>query len=247
MRTFRRTRLPQIQAAIFGSYVVFVMFTAWTFSAGLATPWYGVEVSRWAYSAYLVASAVFLAGCGILAFQIQTYFGKRIRELNRQLGSLYWDWAPNATSEEAVVSSSSVESEDHDLDEMLVTVGEAQTEEVQDVLLESSIEAAEEDAPVEIALVTVAQPELVRRREMLKRRAAYLTTFLTGPIVAAVGILGISAAILPGTEVMLQNSPRLNTTLILGFAYGWAGLAGYFAAAILSVVTSLPGRRRRGR
>ncbi len=246
MRLSRGTRMPQIQAAIFGSYFVFVMFTAWTFASGLTTPWYGSEISRWAYSAYFVASAVFLAGLGILAFQVQAHFGRRIRELNRELGSFYWDWAPDATSEETVVSSSS-DSDDHDLDEMLVTVGESQTEEIQDVLLQSSIEAAEEDAPVEIALVTVAQPALVRRREKLKRRAAYFTTFLMGPMVAAVGILGISAAMLPGTEVMLQNFPRLNTTLILGFAYVWAGLAVYFAAAIFSVVTSLAGRRRRGR
>jgi len=244
MRTSRRTRLPQIQAAIFGLYLLFVMFIAWTFSAGLATPWFGTEFSRWVYTAYLLASAVFLAGMGILAFQIQNHLGKRIRELNRQLGSLYWDWAPNETSEEAVVSSSP-ESDDHDLDEMLVTVGEAQTEEVQEVLMNSSIEAAEEDAPVEISLVTVAQPTLVRRREQLKARAAYLTSFLKGPMIVAVGIFGISAVMLPGTEAMVQSFHQLNTTLILGFAYGWAGLAAYFAAAILSIVAFLPGQRKR--
>ena len=244
MRTSRRTRLPQIQAAIFGLYFLFVMFIAWTFSAGLATPWFGTEFSRWVYTAYLLASAVFLAGMGILAFQIQNHLGKRIRELNRQLGSLYWDWAPNETSEEAVVSSSP-ESDDHDLDEMLVTVGEAQTEEVQEVLMNSSIEAAEEDAPVEISLVTVAQPTLVRRRERLKARAAYLTSFLKGPMIVAVGIFGISAVMLPGTEAMVQSFHQLNTTLILGFAYGWAGLAAYFASAILSIVAFLPGQRKR--
>ena len=248
MRRVERRHGPTLLAAGFGSYFAIVMVVAWTFASRLTSPWYGPEISRWAYTVYLIASAIFLAGLGVLAFQVQNSFEHRVREVNRQLGSLFWDWSRPTEAEDSDPSTSPRDPDEEDLDEILQTVGEAQTREVQEVLLRSSYEAAEEDAPVEIALVTVAQPEMLRRREGLKRQARSLAKYFPGPMGIAVTILGVSAAMLPGVEAMLQDLHQLNTALILGFAYGWVGLAGYFAASSIAILFSFRTQRKpRGR
>jgi len=247
MGSGRRTHFrhgARILAIVFGVYFSFIMFAAWTFASRLEYPWYGPEPSRWAYATNLIASAIFLAAVGILAFQVQLSFDLRIRELNRQLGSLFWDWSPPTASEDAASSSSHRASGEHDLDEILETVGESQTQEVHEVLLESSIEAAEEDVPVEITLVSVAQPELLRRRESLRRQATHLKRYLPGPMIVAAAFMGISAAMVPATDVMLQVSHQMNTTIILGLAYSWVGLALYFASSILGLINSLHSDRK---
>jgi hypothetical protein len=251
MGSGRRAHLrhgAKILAIVFGVYFGFIMFTTWTFASRLEYPWYGPELSRWAYAANLIASAIFLAAVGILAFQVQLSFDLRIRELNRQLGSLFWDWGTSGSSELSESSSSHGESGEHDLDEILETVGESQTQEVHEVLLESSIEAAEEDVPVEITLVSVAQPELLRRRESLRRQATHLKKYLPGPMIVAAAFMGISAAMLPGTDALLKISHQMNTTIILGLAYSWVGLALYFATSVLGLIISLhPDRKLRNR
>lgn len=248
MKRVERRHGPTLLAAGFGSYFAIVMVLAWILMSRPSGWSYDPDMSRWAYSVYLVASAIFLAGLGILAFQVQSLFERRIREVNRQLGSLFWDWSPKAESEDSDDVLSSKEPDERDLDEMLETVGEAQTREVHEVLLRSSYEAAEEDAPVEIALVTVAQPELLHRRQALERRAMHVTKFFPGPMVLAVGVLGFSAAMLPGVEATMPTFQQLNSALILGFAYGWVGLAGYFAASAFAIIGSLhPGRKRQPR
>ena len=61
----------------------------------------------------------------------------------------------------------------------------------------------------------------------------------------AVGIFGISMAMMPASDGMLQSIYKLNTALILGFGYGFIGLAAYFAASIVGIVTSLRRERKR--
>src|SRR3970040_1793802 len=98
MRRVERRHGPTLLAAGFGSYFAIVMGVAWAFRSRRATPLYGPEISRWTYTVYLIASAIFLAGLGVLAFQVQNSFEHRVREVNRQLGSLFWDWSRAAAA-----------------------------------------------------------------------------------------------------------------------------------------------------
>ena len=87
--------------------------------------------------------------------------------------------------------------------------------------------------------------DLVRRRTGLKRQQDFLTRFLPGPAAIVVGVLATSMMMMPAADETLQSSFRLNTALILGFAYGWFGLAAYFAASVLGLVGSLRTERKR--
>jgi hypothetical protein len=66
------------------------------------------------------------------------------------------------------------------------------------------------------------------------RRA--VRSYVAGPAALAILFLAISGAMLPGTGGFLQTYHQLNTTLILGIGYGWAGLGAYTIAAISRAV-----------
>ena len=254
MRTAGRIYRPRILAAIFGSYFAVVMGLSWTFSSTLPGPRYQPDISRWVYMTFVLASSVFLMGVGIFAFHIQNALENRVREVNRELGGLVWEGSPAFPAVEALPATSDggeeggEESDDPtapSLDEILEVLGEAQAETAQEVLVESADSTVEEADPVEAAREIMLRRDLVRRREGLKRHQDYLLTFLPGPLTLAVGILGVSMAMLPASDGMLQSSFQLNTALIRGFAYGWFGLAAYFGASILGVVASLRSERKR--
>jgi hypothetical protein len=253
MRIAGRICRPPVLAAIFGSYFAIVMFESWTFSSKLASPWYGPDLSRWIYMSFVVASAVFIMGVGMLAFQIENAFENRVREINRQLGALLWDAGtafplveglPPPSDEDA---EENVDPTERELDEMLEVLGDAQAQVAQEVLVGSSAGTVEEVDPVEAAQDAMLQQNLLRRREGLKRHEDFLMRFLPGPMGVAVGVLGISMVMLPATDVMLQTFHGLNTALILGFSYAWIGLAAYFGASVLGLAASLRTERKRRR
>ena len=245
---------PGVLAAIFGAYFGVVMFAAWSFASHSTVPWFGPDLTRWVYMTHILASTVFLAGLALLAFHVQNVFETRVSEINRQLGSIIWSGVVSSGGVEAPPpgrkAEPDVEDEDgdptqRDLDEMLEVLGEAQAETAQEVLLESADSTVEQADPVEAAREIMLRRDLVRRREGLKRHQDSLVRFLPGPAGLAAGILGVSMAMLPASDGVLQSSFQLNTALILGFAYGWFGLAAYFAASILGVVASLRSERKR--
>lgn len=243
---------PRVLAAVFGAYLGLVMLASWYFASTLDNPWYGPDLTRWVYTAYILVAAVFLAGVGALAVQIQNSFEARVREVNRQLGSLLWEAGTpfpvgdgREDSEGPAADPERGDPEERILNEVLETMGEAQTQEGQQLLLESAPAVEDEDTAVEMAREAMLQRELMRRRDGLKLHQGFLARFLPGPTAVAVGFLGVSAAMLPASEGMLQTMHRWNTTLILGFAYGWVGLAAYFAVSILGVVTSLRTERKK--
>src|SRR3972149_6732533 len=82
---------PRVLACVFGAYFAIVMLASWMFASTLQQPWFGAELSRWVYMSFIVASAVFLCGTGLLAFKIQEAFEGRVRTVNRQLGKYLWD------------------------------------------------------------------------------------------------------------------------------------------------------------
>lgn len=230
----RLYRAP-VLAAVFGGYIGTVLVLAWLAAANLPDPWFGPELSRWIYITYVLASSLFLVGLGVLAFSLQRSFEARRSEVNRELGGLLLDGGTGLSPEEVIDSPDRREAPDEprsrDLEAILETLGEAQDH---DVLMVPP-KATGEDA----LAVHRLQLALLHRRDDLERRQRMLTSFLPGPAGVAVGILGVSAAMLPASEGMLQTLYAMNTAVILGFAYAWIGLAAYFALSVFGVVWSL--------
>ena len=249
-----RSRLfrPRVLAVVFGTYFAVILFAAWMFGTRLEVPWYGPELSRWVYMTYVVSSAVFLCGSGLIAFKIVDAFEARVREVNRELGKFLWDQGivlPPGGSSDPPAEDESADSEESfgaDLEELLEVLGEVQTEAVQEVLV-NSLAANRTADPVEEAQGAIMQRDLLRRRAGLRRHEDYLLRFLVGPVGIAAGMLGTSMIMLPATDGMLQSNFGLNTFLILGFAYTWVGLAAYFGASVLGVASSLRRERKERR
>ena len=244
---------PRVLAMVFGSYFAFVLFVAWTFASNLSGARYGPDLSRWVYMCFILSSTIFIMGAGILGFNVQNALETRVREINRELGSMLWD-SGTVIPPAAVLASSGDEDDEEkasddvmarELDAILEAVGEAQALSAEAVMHESSDGTVAEEDAVDAAREAVIQRNLLRRRQGLKRHQEFLLRFLPGPVGLAVGIFGISMAMMPASDGMLQSFYQLNTALILGFGYGFIGLAAYFAASIVGIVTSLRRERKR--
>lgn len=235
---------PRVLAGIFGAYFLIIALGAWLQASSLATPWYDADLSRWVYLAYLVAAAALLAGSGLIAVVRTQYVAQRIAEVGEAIEAAGASHAEPASAE--VVSEElppplpeepMAAQADKDIDDLLESLSEMETS----AQVAAEVEAVEGPGPAE-AEAMVAAPEgkaagsLVRKRERLKAMRKAILPFLAGPIAGSLVILGVSAAMLPGVEGMLQSYHRLNTAIVLGFAYGWAGLGAYFAAAVAGLL-----------
>jgi hypothetical protein len=234
-------RRPSTLAAIFGTYVLFVMLVSLSSAAGLSRPSYDAAISRWIYAAYLIASAGFLAGLAVLAFHIRAAFESRVREVNRELGGMLLGGGASFVSPDFLPPPPDQSgSGATDMPEILETLGEAQTHEV--LLVPSSTAGPEAKA------LSTLQRSLLHRRDDLRRQQTYFTKLLPGPMTIAVAFVGIAAAMLPTSDVVFQTSHQLNTALITGFAYSWIGLAAYFAISVLGVIGAFrPGGKHKPR
>jgi len=230
MRILASLHRASILAVIFGSYLAFVLFAAWSFASGLANPPYNPAVSRGTYAAYLVASSAFLVGLAVVAFLIQGAFDGRVRDVNRALGTLLLGGGAAFVSSDVLPPSlrNKTDPEQSDLKEILETLGEAQTQEV--LLVPASTAGPETKT-----LITL-QRALLHRREELGRRQLTLMKFFPGPSAVAIAFIALSAIMLSATDAMMFTLHSINTTLILGFAYGWVGLAAYFALSMAGAV-----------
>jgi len=168
--------------ALFGTYFVVIAFGAWWFASGLDTVWYDEATSRWVYTAFLIASAMFLVGLANLSFRVMRTLEDRMRDVEDQI-------------------------------------------------------SANPDGPVD--------DSLMRLREGIRMRQEQLAGIVFGPAAAAAVIMGVSAAVLPGVGSMLQAYYRLNTALVLGFAYSWLGIGLYLAASLYLVIRTLRTDRKQ--
>ncbi len=245
-----RLNRASVLAAIFGTYVACVMVLAWIFATKLTAAWFDALMSRWVYTFYLIASAIFLAGVGVLAVGIQNAFDGRVREINRELGGLLLNGNGTGVSREVALhpslddpdstDSDSTDSKSLNMSVILETLGEFQN---QDVLM-----MPRKAAGAAALSLHRLQIMLLDRRERLQRRRQKLVGFLSGPVAMATAFLGLSAALLPAGDGMLQAFYQLNAALILGLAYSWVGLAAYFAASVFGIVATLrkdPGPKDR--
>src|SRR3989304_1307097 len=79
---------PRTLAGGFGAFFLVMAFGTWYFTSSLTTPWYGPDLSRWVYMAYLVAGTILLAASGAVAVLRSQFLDRRIIELNEQIEAL---------------------------------------------------------------------------------------------------------------------------------------------------------------
>ena len=226
--------------AAFGAYFVIIGIASALHANGLTTPWFGPELSRWSYAAYLIGAAALLAGLAAAAVSRTQFLERRIIELNRraeEAGPAPVE-ASAPTGDELpppLVEEPPKDHVDRDIDDLLMSLSEMESTSAREAA------AMEEEVPAE-GPDRWAEPESPRTwttREKLegaRKMRRSVTRYLAGPAAAAIFVLGISGAMLPGTETMLQSYHQLNTALILGIGYAWLGLGGYAVASVLALV-----------
>ena len=107
------------------------------------------------------------------------------------------------------------------------------------------LQMQETEALIESGEARRRDEALMRRREGIRLRQEHLGRILFGPAAAAGLMLGVSAALLPGSGGFLQTNYTLNTSLILGFAYSWPGIGAYIAIALYVLTGTLRAERKR--
>src|SRR3972149_4656543 len=126
---------PRTLAGGFGAFFLVMAFGTWYFPSPPTTPWYGPDLSRWVYMAYLVAGTVLLAASGAVAVMRSQFLDRRIIELNEQIEALGGaqslglgrdDALPPPLPEEPVRDHV-----DRDIDDLLESLSEMETTAVQ--------------------------------------------------------------------------------------------------------------------
>lgn len=237
-----RVARPRTLSIGFGVYFLLMAIIAWYSGVALGYH-YTVDITRWTFTIYLVVGAIFLVGIILAALWSVRYLDSRIEKLE---GSA--DADADVPSEEAPVVEESIPDDvpppleetpapsgdhvDRDIDELLVSLQEMEQE------AESTDEAAEPQEP-EPVRAAVAKEKRVstlmgsRQLAALRKKRDGIAYYFGGPALAAIGAIGISAAMLPGSDAFLQSSFELNTSLMLGLGYTFVGIAAYVAASIL--------------
>ncbi|HKZ88775.1 MAG TPA: hypothetical protein VJ300_00785 [Thermoplasmata archaeon] len=242
MRNVARIVRPRTFALLFGGYFGTIAFAAWSYASSLSYPWFDPVSSRWVYTAYLVGSAAFVVGIGFLAVFVQTTFDRRAKELGDDLRDLRNSIVPEPLGVEGGSMDVPI---DADLEAATLGLVHLQSE-IGAFLDSGGATSVVLEAPA-LTSVTATEQRLLRRRESLKVRQDFLTNFLAGPAVASSVILAVSGALLPGADAFLQTYHQMNTALIVGFAYSWAGIAAYVVASFFAMAGSLrPARKSVG-
>ncbi len=234
-------------SAIFGVYFLIMAIVAWYSGESLGYH-YTVDITRFSFMIYLIAGAIFLVGVILVAFL-------SARSLDARIEMLEGTAAPDEVVLEDVVIEDEVtdavpppleetadptgDHVDRDIDELLVSLQEME----EDAGSEETAEVVE-PAPRETKVGrTVSKQSLAlgtdsKRLAILKKKRDGLIGYVAGPVLASIGAIGISAAMLPGSDAFLQTYFQLNTALLLGLGYTFAGIAAYVAASVLLLVRS---------
>ena len=235
---------PRTLAVVFGAY--FLVMAVIAGYAGVTLQYhYSVDITRWSYAIYLLVGAILLVGTGFGAVWTARSLDARIDtsagalasgdEVVEEVADVSPDDVPPPLEEDSTASGDHV---DRDIDELLVSLQEMEQE------AESSGEVGVEGTEARAARTTKAQPEAMmtvddrQRLEALRKKRDSVVSFFAGPSLAAIGAIGISAAMLPGSDAFLQSSFVLNTSLLLGLGYSFVGIAAYVAASFLLLVRS---------
>ena len=235
---------PRTLAIGFGVYFLVMAVIAWYAGITLAYH-YSVDITRWTFTVYLLVGAVLLVGLGLGA-------AWTVRSLDAKIEAL----SGAASSDDEVIEEVAVEEDagdevpppledtaapsgdhvDRDIDELLVSLQEMEHE-------AETVEEPEPEEPPRTARAPRAAAaragrsrEDTRRADRLVKKRGRVVSYFAGPTLAAIGAIGISAAMLPGSDAFLQSYFQLNTALLLGLGYSFVGIAAYVGASFLLLV-----------
>ena len=218
---------PRTLSIVFGLYFLIVLVGMGSFAVSLKSLWYGPDLSRWVYLAYLLTGSLFVVGIGLMAMASQRSLETRIALLE---ASQAHEPAPPA---EPAFGPSEIppprpdppkegEAVDRDIDELLLSLQE----------MEDTASSAVEEPRMAPAVArqdsrrgaaTAVSAELTRLRSARKSVGRYIA----GPALASVAIVAVAGAMLPGSDGLLQTFYQLNVFFILTIAYSLGGLAAY--------------------
>ncbi len=236
---------PRTLAIGFGVYFLVMALIAWY--AGITLGYhYTVDITRFTFTIYLVVGAILLIGVGLGAVWTARSLDTRIEKASGAESSddevieevvieeAEGDAVPPPLEDEPAPAGDHV---DRDIDELLVSLQEMEQE-------AETVEEPEPEAPAPRAATkpktaparSVASLQDSKRVEALRKKREGVISYFAGPALAAIGAIGVSAAMLPGSDAFLQSYFELNTSLLLGLGYSFVGIAAYVAASFLLLV-----------
>ncbi len=238
------SKLARPRTLSLGFGVYFLVMALIAYWAGTTLNYhYGVDITRWTFAIYLLVGAVFLVAIGLGAAWTSKSLDAQIEKLEGRSST------DDEVIEEVVVESSmgddvpppledapapSGDHVDRDIDELLVSLQEMEQE-------AETVEETEPEEPTPSRASARAEAPVksrvdAKRASLLRKKRDSVLSYFTGPAVAAIGALGISAAMLPGSDAFLQTYFQLNTSLLLGLGYSFVGIAAYVTASFLLIV-----------
>jgi hypothetical protein len=238
-----RVSRPRTLSIVFGAYFLLMAIIAW-FSAGALGYRYSVDITKWTFTIYLLVGAVFLVGIVLAALWSMRYLDGRIQRFEGsedaevEAGEEFVVEEPMPDDVPPPLEEAPAPGGDHvdrDIDELLVSLQEMEAE------AETAAEPVEAAEP---ARAPARKPavgsekrvsSLMESKQLatLRKKRDGIAYYFGGPALAAIGVIGMSAAMLPGSDVFLQSYWQLNTSLLLGLGYTFVGIAAYVAASIL--------------
>ncbi len=235
-----RAARPRTLSLVFGVYFLLMAIIAWFSSVALGYK-YSVDITKWTFAIYLVVGAVFLVGILLAALWSMRYLDGRIDKLEGAadpdvevesdeelvVDEPMPDDVPPPLEETAAPAGDHV---DRDIDELLVSLQEMEAE------AETAQEPAEIEAPARAAVAREKRVSTLMESKQLaalRKKRDGVAYYFGGPALAAIGAIGLSAAMLPGGDQFLQTYYTFNTALLLGLGYTFVGIAAYVAASIL--------------
>lgn len=241
----RGWRSPRTLDAAFAAYVGAVFVGSWVHSSGLTRPWYDAELSRWLYSVYFLAGAIvasLLSGVVILTWLVRPARNGSARAPVPVGSAPSTPERPAADSDEPLLfnppPASPADPVDEEIDQLVKGLSEMESEvsgQAMVIMKKEAVVVPKRTIPRSPGSApgpTGVHSEIQR----VRGASARLARFLRGPMVAASAFVGLAGAMLPGVEGMLVTNYQLNTTLILGLAYGWGGLVAYAGLAVLAAI-----------
>ena len=239
---------PRVLSAVFGVYFLVMALAAW-YSGQTLGYHYSPDVTRFSFMVFLIAGAIFLVGVAVAAVLGARSLDARIDRLSAasEADEVVFeevvtdepipDEVPPPLVETPAPSGDHV---DRDIDELLVSLQEMEqdaetTEAAGEVAEDPASEPATKPAPAAEPRPAASAVDS-RRLAMLRKKRDGIVAYFAGPALASIGAIGISAAMLPGSDEFLQTYFEINTSLLLGLAYTFVGIAAYVAASTLLLV-----------
>ena len=242
---------PRTLAAIFLGYVLVVAVTAALFASGPGSFYaYTPDVTLWALGIFLILAVALFAVVALVAtgslrhinalisqaeMRAAAAHEARLEEAEGTGGELYED-LPAPLPEGAT----ELDQAEQDIDQLLAALGAMETS----IAGEEGVSVVQMEKPEPPAPTAGAKGRVevgastARLLERLQKRRAAIAAFFVWPALLDIAIIGIAAIALPGAAVFLLANNVLNTTLLLGLAYSFPGIALYTGLSVYGILTN---------